>query len=168
MIVVTECEGDMLMIEDVSAINRLPCAIGRRLVHHRLELANGFILHLHQQVTTPVDGNQAGALNFEFDPTRISFRGHHKIVFQLMRIPVNDPINPRVNLLVTDGRVVGYVAAPLRRIVADEVIADAGLLHFCAKQGLWPGMKQAKTYPRPSRRFSRCPVMRSGLGDHLS
>ena len=63
----------------------------------------------------------------QLDRAGISAGSDHEIVLQLSLVAVVDQVDAAVDALVLDLAVVGDVGVPLAGVVADEVVARAGL-----------------------------------------
>src|SRR5256885_16435778 len=64
----------------------------------------------------------------EHDLFRIRTRCDDEVVFQLALVAVVEEVDTRIDVLVLDLRIGRHVSAPLRRILADEVVRFAGEL----------------------------------------
>src|SRR5207302_4626214 len=108
-------------------------------------------LGLHHQIPLGIYLESFCAWKCHPDGLGVTPRRHHKVVFQLSLVAVIDQVNARVNLPIADLGIGGNVAPPLRRIVAEEVVALAG-------QFFDPGDLPCR--PRPNRLHTENGILR--------
>ena len=91
-----------------------------------------FQLHIarrstQNQVSVLIQCGGSGSLGGDANCVRIGPRSHLEVVLQLLRIAVIDEVNTGICAGDPGVGKVRHVGVPLRRVVADEVVADAGL-----------------------------------------
>ena len=72
-----------------------------------------------------IPANPLRPAHVERDATRVRSRRHDKVILQLPLVAVVNQVNVGIDCLVLHLRVGQNMAAPLRRIIADEVVARA-------------------------------------------
>ena len=105
----------------VATFNLCPDAV-HLLVDDGLMLAYGASRRVRHEFALGVDLQLVGALEAEHDFLRISSGGDDEVVFKLALVAVIDEVDPGIDVPVLDLGVGRDVGAPLRGIVADEVV----------------------------------------------
>ena len=150
----------MLALEHVAARDVLPDTVDL-LIDDRLPLANRPHGHLQHEVPLSIHLEPVGALDVEDDAGGVSARAHNEVILELALIAVIEEIDARIKVRVAHLRVGRDVGAPLRGIVADEVVGLAGefLQPRHARTRVGAGEADAQRGPGrcPSRlRFAVC------------
>ena len=91
------------------------------MFHH---VASGIVQH---EVARGVDRRSLGALERQPVRRRVGTGLDDEVVLQLPLVAVVDDIDAGVDIQILNPTVVGDVGVPLRRVVAEEVVARAGL-----------------------------------------
>src|SRR5690242_11073078 len=85
----------------IAAADDLSEAINH-LVNLRPWLKNFSAADLQNQFAVGVDGNFVRAIKMYFNGARIRTRGNGKIIFQLLLVPMENEVNPGINLSNVD------------------------------------------------------------------
>lgn len=113
-------------VHDVTTRDLAPIAF-HGLVGDRLALPNFPAVHGQHQVAVRFDPSLIRAFEGEPDVTRARPGMDDEIVFELSLVAVEDQINSRINRRVSHPCIVGDIGSPLRRIIANQVVALARL-----------------------------------------
>ena len=83
-----------------------------------------------------VEAEMVCAIDFERDGLGIGVGGEIEVELEAMVVAVEESVDARVEGMVFDGRVVGDVGVPLRRIVTDKVVGLAAQWSAAGDGGL--------------------------------
>ena len=100
-------------------------------------LVDGAVAGFEQQVAIAIKLKLAGAFDVQTDGIRIGAWGNHVVIFELLLIPVVNQIDARIKGLVLHTRVIGDVLAPLRLVLAHEVVRDGTHTVHSSDLGRW-------------------------------
>ncbi len=134
------------------------------LIHHRLVPANLALAYLKYQFPMGVPPNPPGPANFERDAVWVGSRRHDEVILQLPLVAVVDQVNARIDSLVLHLRVGRNIRAPLRRIVADEVVARPR--QFIHASYFGGGIGIAELHPQHACDFLGATAGFCGVGQH--
>src|ERR1041384_171193 len=99
------------------------------LINARSVLANTTNRGCQNQITQLIGLDFVGSLNRQGDQVGIGSRSHFEVIFKLSRfVAVVDQVNSGIKVFILDFRITRDISPPLSRIVADQVVRNAGKL----------------------------------------
>src|SRR5438552_8599719 len=142
----------MRVLEHVAALDLCPDAVNL-LVDDWHSLANGAPARVQHELALSVDLQALPALEAEHDPFRVRPGCDDEVVFQLALVAVVDEIDTGIDRAVVDLGVGRDVGAPLRRILADQIVCFSWQFFPPAQEGLGRGTHKTHAHHdwRPSR-----------------
>ncbi len=106
------------------------------MIDDGLVLADVSARSVQHETTFGVDLQLVRAPEAEHDLVRVRAGRDDEVVLELTLVPVVDEVDTRIDVAVLDLWIGGHVGAPLRAILADEVIRLAGELVEPGHHGL--------------------------------
>src|SRR5258706_8249725 len=110
--------------QGIASVDQVPF-IADHLINHRLALQDLRTRPTDQEVAIGLFLHRLCAFELDADSRRIGARGKGEIVLQLTLVSVDNQIDSRIYAAHRNLTVIGDVSAPLRGIVADEIVGDA-------------------------------------------
>ena len=99
---------------------------------------------LHDQIAARVNRNCVGTGHRKPDRPRIRARRDGEVVFELPLVAVVDEINPWIDGVVFDLRVIRNASTPALRVIADQIIGDSREPVVTAYRGMGIRSKESR------------------------